>query len=296
MLYIDNLDMHISKNIFEYMVKNTTYSKEKEFRFVFPVMKNKERQDYLEIKCPKAVKFCKIINTDIINNKENIIKFKKDLSLEDKECNMSVFFYQEITDLGLKHADTNFYQGFVCMQSGKYEESIEYFDTAIKLESKYISPHINKGFALDKIGKFNEALECCDKAIKLESNARMYYNKGVILSKLCRWKKTNDCLKISIKLNSKNPDKLIEKNAFFIKGFAYGKLHRYKKAILCFKKVLRKDPNSVETYFNKGVAHRNLGEEERDVDCFVEALSRYPPLTNIFYKEWFKLEHKLVEE
>ena len=50
----------------------------------------------------------------------------------------------------------------------KYEEAIECFDKAIKLEPNYATGYHNKGISLEKLKRDKEAKECFNKANELK--------------------------------------------------------------------------------------------------------------------------------
>ena len=63
---------------------------------------------------------------------------------------------------------------------------------------------INKEISLYKLKKFNEALECFNEAIKINPlNYRVWSNKGVTLGKLDHYDKAMECYDKASKINKK---------------------------------------------------------------------------------------------
>ncbi|WOV92758.1 MAG: tetratricopeptide repeat protein [Candidatus Nitrosoabyssus spongiisocia] len=180
-LYENNIDMNDFKNLFEFMIKDAKFSNEKEFRFVFPVDKNDNCSDYIEIKCPKAIQFCNIKNA--CENKIKQMNVKGKSLLKQNESN-SALFYQEITRRGLDDVDSNYEIGLVWMCMGKYEDAMCCFDRALELNPKFASAYTNKAFILCKMKKFDVALKNLNKALTIEPNAKTYYNIAVVLKEL----------------------------------------------------------------------------------------------------------------
>ncbi len=58
-------------------------------------------------------------------------------------------------------------KGLLLLKMHKYEESIAYFDEAIKLCGTFYGSYNNKGAALGFLGRHKEAIELFDKAIDL---------------------------------------------------------------------------------------------------------------------------------
>jgi tetratricopeptide (TPR) repeat protein len=61
-------------------------------------------------------------------------------------------------------------KGLLLLKMHKYEESIAYFDEAIKLYGTFYGSYNNKGAALGFLGRHNEAIELFDKAIDLSES------------------------------------------------------------------------------------------------------------------------------
>ena len=52
----------------------------------------------------------------------------------------------------------------------KYQEAIEWYDKALKIDPNNILALNNKGLALSNLGKYQEAIEWYDKALKIDPN------------------------------------------------------------------------------------------------------------------------------
>jgi hypothetical protein len=85
----------------------------------------------------------------------------------------------------------------------RYEESLSYYDQAIKLKSDYAKAWNNKGVSLNKLKRYEESLSYYDQAIKLKSDyAEAWNNKGVSLNKLKRYEESLSYYDQAIKLKS----------------------------------------------------------------------------------------------
>ena len=78
--------------------------------------------------------------------------------------------------------------GILFFNAGKYNEAIECYDKAIKLNPNSLVALYNKGSAVMQLGKYNEVIECYDKAIKLNPNSLVaLYNKGLAVMQLGKY-------------------------------------------------------------------------------------------------------------
>ncbi len=78
------------------------------------------------------------------------------------------------------------------MPAGKYDEAVQAYDEAIKLDPEYASAWHNKGTALYYLGRYDEAILACDKAIRLDpEDASAWNNTGYALKRLGRTTEAN---------------------------------------------------------------------------------------------------------
>ena len=60
---------------------------------------------------------------------------------------------------------------------GKYQEAIECYDKALKIDPNHVNALNNKGYLLYNQGKYEEAIESFDKALKIDPNHVSSYTK-----------------------------------------------------------------------------------------------------------------------
>lgn len=76
-------------------------------------------------------------------------------------------------------------KGNTLLNESKYNESIEAFDEAIRIDPQFVQALSNKSKALGHQGKYGEAVQTFDKALELNSQyASAWNNKGISLKNL----------------------------------------------------------------------------------------------------------------
>lgn len=56
------------------------------------------------------------------------------------------------------------------------------------------------------------------------------------------------------------------------KGFELQKQGKHQESLECFDKVTKLDPENFDAWYNKGVEHRQLGDEGAAIGCFGRAI------------------------
>ena len=116
------------------------------------------------------------------------------------------YFDRVITDYLAPHRPSQLYHDFARLQNAlvslkdaialvnlgialgnlkHYQEALDAYEQAIRLDPDYADAYFNKGIALGNLKRYQEALDACEQAIRLDpNNALAYINKGVTLESL----------------------------------------------------------------------------------------------------------------
>ncbi|MDP6584296.1 MAG: tetratricopeptide repeat protein, partial [Anaerolineales bacterium] len=142
--------------------------------------------------------------------------------------------------------DVGFYfnRGNDHSNSGKYEEAIESYKQAIKLNPDDAYAHTRLGVAYRKSGMYEDAIESYKQAIRI------------------------------------NPD---DADAHIGLGIAYGRLGKHKEAIESYKQAIRIDPDFVLAHNGLGVAYRNLGKYEEAIESYKQVIEIDPDDASTHY-------------
>lgn len=88
--------------------------------------------------------------------------------------------------------------GYILVESGRYEEALEKHNKAIRLDPYNIYYLKEKANVLVKLQRLEEAIESYDNAIKLRPNdAKAYNNKGKCLYQLGKIREVKNCFRKS---------------------------------------------------------------------------------------------------
>ncbi|MGF1583651.1 MAG: tetratricopeptide repeat protein [Gemmataceae bacterium] len=124
--------------------------------------------------------------------------------------------------------------GFALYSLKKYDEAIEKYKIAAKIEPNYAIAYNNWGNALYSLKTYDEAIAKYKIATKIEPNdAKAYNNWGFTLSKLRKYNEAIVPLKRAIRLQPRHP------NPHGVLGNVYLELGKFQKAITSFE-TLRK--------------------------------------------------------
>lgn len=157
-------------------------------------------------------------------------------------------------------------KGEALVGQGKYEEAIQAFDEAIRLDPDYAAAWNNKGYSFFMVGRFEDAIYCSDEAIRLDpGDAVAYYYKGMSLAVFGRFDEALDCYDMAIDLNPSNAD------AWLNKGLALGDLGRHEEAIQAFDKAIELDPEDGIAWLSRGNALEALGRTSEASEAYAKA-------------------------
>jgi len=129
---------------------------------------------------------------------------------------------------------------------------------------------LNYFLAQDKSLKedFSGAISYIDKALKIRVNDGCSYNdKALCLADLGKNKKALDCFNEGLR---KDPNCV---SLYHNKGWLLNLLERYKEAVLCFKKALELEEDRAEAIYSLADTYCHLGQKQKAKEYFKKPLS-----------------------
>ena len=117
--------------------------------------------------------------------------------------------------------------------------------------------YITKGSMLEERGQYQEAINCYNEALKLEpQNTAAYITKGNALHSLKKDQEAIKCYNMALRLEPKNAAANINK------GNVLQEHGQYQEAINCYTKALREVWNESLFYCRRGEAYNRIGKKD----------------------------------
>jgi tetratricopeptide (TPR) repeat protein len=182
------------------------------------------------------------------------------------------------------------------LAAGRYQEAIECFDKAIRIDHDCADAWRSMGFCFDILKRHNEATKCFDKARKLyksveypdKDNSKIldtWYKQGLSLSKVGKFQESIDCLDKAIEIEPDFAD------AWHNKGYALGNLKKYAEAIECFDKAIEIEPDFADAWRSMGFAYSKLDKFDKAMECVNKSIDINPRFVFAWNSKGYHLIH-----
>lgn len=223
--------------------------------------------------------FCRVLERDITQEK-----------LEQEMDKNKRFLYRKVVneikdkrtqDLISRYPQSYYNQGSFYFEKMRYDEAIEKFKEALKIDPKYLNAQYGLGMAYKYKGNYSKAMNEFKGILKLEPNfAKAYYGIGYVYQEKGRTLE-------AIKAYKKALEILPELNFVRVNlGVAYLNQEMLAEAISEFKKVIELEPQNVNAYFNLGIAYTKNKEYQKAITAYQNVLQLVPnhqgALTNLY--------------
>ena len=186
-------------------------------------------------------------------------------------------------------AYTRFYKGLACQNRGdqaatvkekqkEYEESIQYYNEAIKLKPDFVVAYYNRGIAHNNKGEYDNALWDFNMAIYLNPNyADAYINRGFAYH--CKGEYDNAIRDFNMAIHL-NPNSVL---AYTNRGMTYNNKGEYDNALWDFNMAIHLNPNYALAYNSRGFSYNRKGEYNRAIVDYNRAIGLNPRFTLAYY-------------
>jgi tetratricopeptide (TPR) repeat protein len=205
---------------------------------------------------------------------------------EAKMYNEALELFKEAIRLDPEIAIAHYNEGVALQYLNRPEEAVESFKEAIKLDPEYANAHCHEGISLQNLNRWKESVESFKEAIKLDPEyANAFCGYGATLGKLGRLEEAVELFKEAIRLDPENA------NAHIGYGFALSNQEKLREAAELFKEAIRLDPENANAFFYYGVSLGKLGRLEEAAESFKEAIRLGPENANAHYNEGVALQY-----
>ena len=205
------------------------------------------------------------------NYRTSSVLFYESLSLSGKgDYEEAIEKYNEAIKLNSNYTELYNNRGVAKYELGQYREAIDDYDRAIELNQNNVGAYNNRGNTKIKLGQYPEAIADYDKAIKLDpNNTEPYNNRGAAKNNLGQHREAISDFNKAIELEPNNAD------AYNNRGLAKSNLEKYPEAIADYDKAIELNPNKAIAYNNRGNVKNSLGQQRNNLNLIQSAIVDY---------------------
>ena len=160
--------------------------------------------------------------------------------------------------------------------NGQFQEAIDAIEL-LNLDYPNVPLLFNLlGACYKSLGQIDNSLQMFETAIKIKPDyAEAYFNKGVILKGIDRLEEAVECYKKAIDLVPNYPD------AHNNLGNAFKALGSLEAAIESYENAITFNPNLAHFHYNLGIVYKDFGRMEDAIKSFQNAISINPKLYDV---------------
>ena len=174
---------------------------------------------------------------------------------------------KSLNDLIKKHPDLHIVQygmGTVLAMKGNYAESIVHFDKCLEIFPYFVEAWFNRGNSYKNLLNVGEAIKSFQKVIEFGDSQDDFVKTA---------KELIDYMEQSIsKDTGLSLDSYVKSMDDFNKAFSTMQNREYERAIVEFQNVIKINKTSAQTYGNLGLCYAFLGQQEKAIAAFDQAL------------------------
>ena len=146
----------------------------------------------------------------------------------------------------------------------EHKQAINVFAQVIKIDKTYNNVWHLKGFAHSQVAEYKEALLCFEQVIVTDVNkCKLLYHKAYVLFCLEKYATCIDCCDLIIKDDSK-----YYADARNLKNKALMKCGRYDDILREYDRRIIQDPHDTTLWYEKGVFLNKIGRYRDSINCF----------------------------
>jgi tetratricopeptide (TPR) repeat protein len=191
--------------------------------------------------------------------------------------------FAEAQKLDPKEPTPYFYQGIVYRQLGRFDDAIDSFSIAASLTTDDLEnlaeTYLRRGIVWFYKGEYGIAWDDFDEAATncADNDPRPDLWKGLAKAKQNRWLEAVNSFADSLARNDHFAP------AYLNRGLAYMMLNEPKKAVDDFEQAIRQEPHNAASYVKRGVAQARLGKHREAADSYSHAIQLDPKNAEAYF-------------
>jgi tetratricopeptide (TPR) repeat protein len=187
-----------------------------------------------------------------------------------KKYDTAVFFINRSLHFDRANATASFQKGMILKEAGDTASSISCFQSALELNPNFYDAYMQLGI-LFSVKKNPLGLEYFNTALKIESKSiEALYGKAKFLQNS---KDYQNALKIYGNLLAISPE---NQDAVFNTAAIYFEQKKYHEAIKKFEATIDRDENFYRGYYGRGMGYEALGEKQKAIEDYRHCLAINP--------------------
>jgi tetratricopeptide (TPR) repeat protein len=167
----------------------------------------------------------------------------------------------------------------LCDYLGQPAAALVCFTKATQLNPNLLNAWLNRGIAQSKLGHFQEALESFDQALKVDPSCiKALLRAGALLNdQLGHPEEALRLFESALRLAPESAE------AWHDRGVALQALGRVREALESYRMAIEYDPDAVSSLQNLGLLLFQLGDFKQALQCFQRALEIDPGFVNAYH-------------
>jgi tetratricopeptide (TPR) repeat protein len=187
-------------------------------------------------------------------------------AMYNKNYEQAIDAFNEAIKINDKNANAYYNRGLAYLFSQVFEKAYYDFSRAIELDTTLADAYNNRGYCLFINGNFADASLDFDKAIQLDPKfEEAYINRGSNNIDLGKTDAAISDLKKAISFNDKNPSPYMEL------GRAYYKMKNYKLSAENYSLAIKYGLNNPKMYYSRGNAYFKLEDYKKAISDYTIA-------------------------
>jgi tetratricopeptide (TPR) repeat protein len=206
---------------------------------------------------------------------------------DKREYDQAVQAFSEAIRLNSQYVDAFVYRGLAYGNKGNYDQEIKDHSEAIRLNPKYALAYYNRGLAYYNKKDYDQAVKDYTEAIWLDPKyALAYNNRGLAYYYKWNYDQAIADYNEAIRLDPKYA------YAYNNRGLAYESKKNYDQAIKDYGEAIRFNPQYALAYYNRGIAYYYKKEYDQAIKDYGEAIRLDPKYVNAYYNRGLAYYYK----